>query len=56
MDERRSTLSTVDRGVSDETEVSTRNFSAQATNGRNTKKLVPTTRMTMAPMAITTLP
>ena len=41
-------------GFSADSEVSMRNLSAQATSGRNTKKLAPTTRITMVTMATTT--
>ncbi len=48
-------LSTMLRGVSEDVDVSIRNFSAQATRGRKTKKFVPTTMITMATMAMITL-
>ena len=38
-------------GLSADSEVSSRNFSDQATRGRKKKKLVPTTRMTITTMA-----
>ena len=53
--DRRSTSSTMLLGFSEDSDVSMRNRSAQATSGRNTKKLVPTTRMTMVTMAMVTL-
>ena len=55
MFERRNRFSTNERGASPEVEVSTRYFSAQATSGRNTTKLVPTTMITMAPIPMATL-
>ena len=42
-------------GFSADSDVSMRNRSAQATSGRKTKKLVPTTRITMVTMAMVTL-
>ena len=42
-------------GLSADSDVSSRNLSDQATSGRKTKKLVPTTRITMVTMAMVTL-
>ena len=41
-------------GLSADSELSRRNLSDQATSGRKTKKLVPTTRMTITTMAMVT--
>ena len=41
-------------GLSVPSELSRRNLSDQATSGRKTKKLVPTTRITITTMAIVT--
>ncbi len=55
IDERRSTSSTMLLGFSVASDVSMRKRSDHATRGRKTKKFVPTTRMIMTTIAITTL-
>src|ERR1700677_2135789 len=54
MAERRRKSRTMLFGFSADSEVSIRNRSAQATSGRNTKKLVPTTRITIVTIAMAT--
>ena len=53
-DDRCKMSSTMLLGLSVASELSRRNLSDHATSGRNTKKFVPTTRITMTTMAIVT--